>query len=96
MTVAATILAQLGSNKFIAMTGAKNFVRGENYLMFSIGKNKSKANKVKITLQANDTYTVEFFRMRGIDCNLISKHSDIYAETLAKFVGSVFGMQVSL
>ena len=36
MEVAREILKQLGGNKFRMMTGAKNFVAGENYLTMKI------------------------------------------------------------
>ena len=36
MTTAATILEQLGGNKFRAMTGAKNFLDGGSYLSFHL------------------------------------------------------------
>ena len=44
MTVANTILEQLGSNKFIAMTGAKNFLSDGNTLRMTLPKNRSKAH----------------------------------------------------
>lgn len=94
--IATTILSQLGGQRFIAMTGAKSFVAGERDLTFRIGRNKSRANMVRITLDASDTYTVEFLRYQNFDITVISHHSDIYADTLAKFIGSVFGMATSL
>ena len=36
MTIANTILEQLGGNKFIAMTGAKNFVSDGNTLRMTL------------------------------------------------------------
>ncbi len=96
MSIAKTILSQLGGSKFVAMTGAKNLVSGANSLQFSVGRNAIKASKVRITLDGDDTYTVEFFRVRGLDCELIVKHPNVYAEILAKFVGSVLGMATSL
>lgn len=58
--IAQTIYQQLGGGRFAAMTGAKYFVADENKLRFRIGKNASKANKVIITLDADDTYTMRF------------------------------------
>src|SRR4051812_14375724 len=82
MTIASTILAQLGGNKFVAMTGAKNFVNGGNYLQFSIGRNSSKTNSVRVTLQANDTYVMHFFKIstRTLDCTMLDLRSDLYAD----------------
>lgn len=37
--IAETILQQLGGNKFVVMTGAKNFVALENGIKFNIGRN---------------------------------------------------------
>lgn len=62
MTVARTILEQLGGNKFIVMTGSKNFVDDGNTLRMTLAKNPSKANRLWITLDAMDTYTVRFFK----------------------------------
>lgn len=59
-TTAEIILQQLGGGRFITMTGSKHFIGDQNWLRFNIGKNASKANKVKITLDADDTYTMTF------------------------------------
>ena len=61
-TIANTILNQLGGNRFVAMTGAKNFVALENGIRFKIGRNKSKANTVKITVNGLDLYDIEFIK----------------------------------
>lgn len=62
MRVASKILDQLGGNKFIAMTGAKNFVSDGNTLRMTLPKNMSKANRLYITLENDDTYTMRFFK----------------------------------
>lgn len=67
---AKTILQQLGGNKFIAMTGAKNFVALENGIKFNIGRNSSKANTVKITHNGLDLYDVEFIKFTPFKFNM--------------------------
>lgn len=62
MRVADIILDQLGGNKFVVMTGSKNFVADGNTLRMTLAKNASKANRLWITLEADDTYTMRFFR----------------------------------
>lgn len=62
MEIANTILEQLGGNKFIAMTGSKNFVADGNTLRMTLTRNISKANRLHITLNADDTYTMRFFK----------------------------------
>jgi len=60
MTIARTILDQLGGNKFIAMTGSKNFTDCGRSLSMRLAKNASRANYLKITLNGLDTYDMEF------------------------------------
>lgn len=62
MRVADIILDQLGGNKFVVMTGSKNFVADGNTLRMTLAKNASKANRLWITLEADDTYTMRFFK----------------------------------
>lgn len=62
MTVANTILEQLGGNRFLAMTGANHLVADGNTLRMTLTKNRSRANRLYITLDADDTYTMRFFR----------------------------------
>lgn len=61
-TIATTIYNQLGGHKFVVMTGAKNMVAIENGLRFNIGQNGSKANTVKVVLNGDDTYTMQFIK----------------------------------
>lgn len=62
MNTAQIILEQLGGSKFIAMTGAKNFVDYGNTLRMTLPRNGSKANRLYITLDPDDTYTMQFFK----------------------------------
>jgi len=65
MSVANTILQQLGGNRFIAMTGAKNFLSDGNTLRMTLPKNGSKANRLWITYDPSlDLYNMRFFRYR--------------------------------
>ena len=63
--VAKTIFKQLGGNRFVVMTGAKNFYTNGNDLCFSFGKNASKANRLQIVLDSDDTYTMKFIKFSG-------------------------------
>ena len=97
MTVANEILAQLGGNRFIAMTGAKNILGGGNALMFSLPKGKDKSNKMRITLDfASDTYTVETFAIRGIECNAKTTIDMVYGDQLRSVFTSITGFDTSL
>jgi hypothetical protein len=95
--IANTILAQIGGNKFIVMTGAKNLVAGENFLQFSIGRGaKNKANMVKITLDADDTYTVEYFNYRKFEAKSVACNSGIYADKLQSEFTNATGFDTKL
>ena len=60
LTVAKTILTQLGGNKFAVMVGAKNFVGSENSLSFSFMERRY----CLIRLNASsDLYDLEFFKI---------------------------------
>ncbi len=61
MTVATIIYQQLGGNKFMVMTGAKQLSSIPNGIEFSLPRNKSKANRFKVVLdQGADLYDVTF------------------------------------
>ncbi len=49
LTVAKTILEQLGGELFVAMTGAKNFVGTEDSLTFEVGSNLKHVSHVRVT-----------------------------------------------
>lgn len=61
--IAKIILQQLGGRQFAMMTGAKQFVAIDNGVRFRIGKNKTRANMVKITLRWDDSYNMEFWHI---------------------------------
>lgn len=84
MQVAKTILEQLGGNRFIAMTGAKMLVAGDDFLQFKIGAGAiNKANTVRITLEPSDLYRVQFYRVRGVDVREIGEClRGVYADQL--------------
>lgn len=61
MTVARTILDQLGGSRFVAMTGARDFVSSADSLSFRLPRIADNgANKVTVTLTAGDEYRVAF------------------------------------
>jgi len=87
------ILKQLGGNRFVAMTGAKNFVSDGASLSFSLPRGASnKANKVRVTLTTDDTYTVEFFNIRGVNFKQVSSHVGIYASNLQNLFTAETGL----
>lgn len=96
MSVAKEILRQLGGNKFIAMTGAKNFGGTENSITFKIGRNSSSANWVKIVLNGRDLYDVSFIQVRGTTLKTLKTYDDIYFDQLQQIFTSFTGMYTHL
>jgi hypothetical protein len=97
--VANTILNQLGANRFISMTGAKMFVGGSDMLMFSLPARSTKngINKVRITLLPNDTYKIEFMKIRGTSpIKMVSETSGVYADTLRQIFTNETGLYTNL
>lgn len=96
-SVAQTILSQLGGNKFLAMTGAKNLVGGGDSLQFSIGRGAvNKANKVRITLNVFDEYTVSFYNYRKLEMKEIETVEGVTVDALRAVFTDRTGMAVSL
>jgi hypothetical protein len=96
MAVAETILQQLGGKRFIVMTGARSFVGSDHALMFALPSCKNGINKVRITLDPSDTYTVEFFRIRGMKSELIKSLSDVYFDQLQEVFTDETGLFTTL
>lgn len=106
--VAMEILKQLGGNKFLAMTGAKNLTCDNNSLNMKLSKNMSKANYLKITLNSLDTYDIRFYNVTDGRMNMKTfesspiKNKDIkvlngvYCDQLQEIFTEVTGMYTSL
>ncbi len=68
MSVANTILDQIGGRKFIAMTGASSFAGSANSLSFRIPQNnKGRFGGVRIELTPDDLYRMTFVRLKKVD-----------------------------
>ena len=93
-----TLLQQLGGNKFIVMTGAKNLMvdKEEKSLHMRIGKNSKGINHLKITYMPDDTYTMDFGRIRKLDYKVVRSVTNVYAEALQDVFTEVTGMYTSL
>jgi hypothetical protein len=100
MTVATTILAQLGGRRFQMITGAKNFVGDADRLNFALpgkpGYVKNSISHVSIILTPADTYTVVFRRVRGRTVTVVSEHTDIYNDNLRTVFERETGLVTSL
>jgi hypothetical protein len=101
MTVAKTILDQLGGNRFVRMTGASNFVGSDNALVMKLKsrgpcRTKNGASHLSITLNSMDTYDVKFVKYnRKLDQIVVSQHDGIYCDMLANTFETETGLYTS-
>lgn len=100
LTVANTILEQLGGGKFRAMTGAHTFTGYDKALSFRLpgggGFCKAGINFVKVQLNAEDTYDVTFVRLRGVKYTIVAERKSIYADQLREVFTRETGLDTSL
>lgn len=100
MTVAQTILEQLGGKRFRAMTGATSFVGSDDTLSFKLpstpGYVRQGINGVRITLTPLDTYTVQFLRFRLGDMTTVATVDDVYCDMLQEVFTRVTGLATRL
>ena len=99
MTVAETILQQLGGHRFRAMTGAHSFTSDRDTLVFKIPRAKSGIKAVRITLDPSDTYTVTFFkqaRAPSFKVTVVKEIDGVYADQLRDVFTEATGLYTSL
>ncbi len=97
LTIANTILSQLGGRRVAAMIGVSTFVGSDDALSFRFKAKALKGiNHVEIKLDPSDTYTVTFRKIRGTDVKEIAKISDVYCDTLRGVIESTTGLYLSL
>ena len=95
--IAKTILKQLGGNKFIAMTGAKNLGHTNKGLQMKIGRNAKGVTHVIIDLdRGKDLYDIEFVKVRGTKRTTVKKLKGIYADQLGKIFTQYTGLHIRL
>jgi hypothetical protein len=99
--VAATILSQLGGNRFKVMTGAKNFnysSEGQAFLAFQIGRNASKANMVRIEYdEARDLYNFVFLKFSmKTGLKELERSNGVYCDQLREIFTRYTGLYTSL
>jgi hypothetical protein len=97
--IAQTILAQMGGNRFIAMTGARNLMHTKNGLVFNLprGAAKNGATHVQIILDESDTYTVSFGKMKNrVEYVEIEELSGVHWDSLQRHFTRVTGLDCTL
>ena len=108
--IAGTILNQLGGNRFVVMTGAKKIFAVENGLQFDLPRTahyvKDGINRITITLDTMDTYTMKAGKMtRRKDKNYgvmmphyieVKKEEGLYDDMLQERFKAITGLDTHL
>ena len=98
LEVATVIRNQLGgAGKLKAMIGAHTWVADSSSLMFSF-KGSRKMNKCRVTLDADDTYTVELFKFSPtkLTCDLKAVSRGVYCDQLIPVIEQHTGLYLSM
>lgn len=95
-SVAIEILRQLGGNRFIAMTGAKNFSCTDNSFVCQIPMKKDRISHIKITLNALDLYDIELISIWGNELKTVSTFNGAYNDMLQGIISDRTGLALSL
>jgi hypothetical protein len=100
-TVAQTILQQLGGAKFLLMTGSAVAEMKSFHVNLDLQKNKSKANKLKISyVVSKDSYCVQFISIKAkgnkIEVELVERFEDVYFDQLQDIFEDVTGLFTTL
>lgn len=96
MEIAKQILQQLGGNKFLAMTGAKNLMSTDKGLRMNLPRNQSGATVLTIELNSLDLYEMTFLKVRNYQPIEVSKANNVYFDMLQAQFKSVTGFNTSL
>ena len=98
--VAQTILAQLGGNRFLAMTGAKDLVGGSDILRFRLprGAAKDGITHVSVRLDGNDEYMIEAgkYNAKRLEVVRVKRADGVQAAALRETFTAMTGLHTSL
>lgn len=100
--VARTILAQLGGNRFVTMTGASEFKGDEQSLRFRLPRDpgyvKNGIDLVTIVLEPTDLYTMRTYKTQsnGDEPTLIDEEEMLYCDMLESLFTDLTGLNTRL
>ena len=79
------------------MTGAKNFIDLKNGIRMKIGRNKTNANWMEITLNSLDLYDVAFAKLTRLgERKSLKEYKNVYNDSLVEVFEKHTGMYTSL
>jgi hypothetical protein len=94
LVVANTIAQQIGARAFFMMGTRFKLADGKS-LVFDV-RGSQRVNRVKVILDASDTYTVEFSKFRKLRSSPVASHSGVYDDMLHPIIEKETGLRLSL
>jgi hypothetical protein len=94
IAIAQTISEQIGHRAFFLM-GTRHKMADGPALLFDLRGSRT-VNKIRVRLDPSDTYTVTFWKIRGMTCNTVAEFSGVYADGLNQLIESQTGLALSL
>ena len=91
MKVHEIIYKQLGSGRFVAMTGATQLGYDADSLSFRI-KGSKKVNHVKVALNSMDLYDVTYSKIWGHKSKTVLESSGLYCDMLTNDIEQTTGL----
>ncbi len=93
-TITQTIAAQIGARAFF-MLGTRAKFGDADSLSFDI-RGCPLFNRIRVTLSADDTYTVHFLKIRGLNQLAFLERTGVYADGLHQCIEHNTGLALSL
>lgn len=87
------IINQLGGSKFVAMTNAY-FMTSKNSVVVKF-QGSEVSNCMTIILNANDTYSVKFVKIRGLSIKTIKEITGVFAQDIQSIFTKETGLKTS-
>lgn len=96
LPVANEIIRQLGGNSAMYMIGAKQIVGEETFVQFKVMRNAKGVTTVRVELMPDDTYTVQFWNIRGLTMKLLHTATMVCVDTLRSVFEGNTGLYLKL
>jgi hypothetical protein len=90
------IFDTLGGARFCTMTNATEIIHGEQFLMMSLPSNltKDSANRLRITIDGFNTFTIETFKRSTQAFKSIHKETGVNLAVLRDRVAQITGLAI--
>lgn len=97
IAIAQTMLNQLGGKRLELMTGAYGFIYSPSARALSFKFQSSPtANCLTITLDADNTYSLEFWLIQDAAFTLVERYDEVYFDQLIDLFESTTGLALRL